>query len=52
MKNLRDLLKEESRQTAVQKKREVKVESPFKDMKKEEWQAYFHRKYNYINLRD
>lgn len=52
MKNLRDLLKEESRQTAIHKKREVKVESPFKSMTKEEWQNYFHNKYNYINLRD
>lgn len=52
MKNLRDLLKEEGRQTAVHKKKEVKTESPFKDMKKEEWQEYFHNKYNYINLRD
>ncbi|AVP40346.1 hypothetical protein HOS99_gp101 [Staphylococcus phage phiSA_BS1] len=52
MKNLRNLLKEESRQTAVHKKREVKVESSFKNMTKEECKEYFHKKYNYINLRD
>lgn len=51
MSKFSDFLKEEARGTANHIKRKQKEETPFDRMTIQEWRAYFHKKYNYIDLR-